>query len=212
VYCNECVSSIRHLLHFHLSPFPFRLPLSLPICVPFPIKCFCGQFTGSKVLISLSSIFSPRFPSPRAPLHTRRARVYIYIFFLVSFFFPSLEYSQHFLSSPSVSPSFSLLSVPLFFFFSFPPCRAHNCIIERLLSQLTLSLSPFCHIPDLQSRYVHICRSRNRIVLFVHMFTAERNEENNVYRYTSRLGYTVSSNQEPRDKLERAPLIYDKNC
>lgn len=44
------------LVTVHLPLFPFPLPLSLLIA--FPIKCFCSQSTGSKVLFNLSSIFS----------------------------------------------------------------------------------------------------------------------------------------------------------
>jgi len=153
VYCNECVSSIRHLLHSHLSLSLFRLPLSLQIVVSFLRKVFLQSIHWVQSLPQLVFHFSPRFPPSRAPLYTRRARVSIYVSFLTSFSFPSfLKCSQLFFFLPLVAflSSFSPLSIPVFFFSLFPSFRAHNCIIERLFSQLTLFLlSPFCYIPDL---------------------------------------------------------------
>jgi hypothetical protein len=89
----------------------------------------------------------------------------IYVSFFVPFPCPSsLQSSWHLFFLPLVVSlsHFSLLSAPVFFISSFP-CRAHNCITERLFSQLT-----FFPLRPHSSRYVHIYRSRNRIVLFVH--------------------------------------------
>jgi len=129
------------------SSFAVSVPSSpiAPISVPFPHKVFLWSihWVQSPHQLVFNFLASIPVPSCSASYFIRDALVYIYMFLLASFFSPSLEYSQHFLSSPScvsVSPFFSLLSVPLFLF-SFPLCRAHNCIIERLLSQLTLSPS-----------------------------------------------------------------------
>ena len=117
-----------------------------------PIKCSHSQLTGSKVVLNLSSIFLPRFPPSHAPLYTRRARVSIYVSFIVSFSFPSsIKLSQHSFFLPLVVsfPPFTFLPSlsSSVFRSSFPSCRAHNCITERLFSHLTLlSSSPFCHI------------------------------------------------------------------
>ena len=137
VTCYILVSRCFHLF------FPYR---SLSV-FPFPVKCFYSQFTGSKVLIDSSSVFPPQFPPSRAPLHTRRARVSIYVSFFVFFPFhlPSSVHGIFFLSSSHGLPFSFLLSpsqfhcVP-FLLLSF--CRVHNCIIERLFSQLTLSPIP----------------------------------------------------------------------
>lgn len=145
MYCSECVSSIRRLLHFHLSPFPSCLPLSLPIDIPFPHKVFLWSIHWVQSPHQLVFNFLALIPVPSCSAsYEMRSCVYLYVLsrlFLLSisrvftaFSFFSLLWSQF-------PPFFSLLSVPLFFFSSFPPCRAHNCIIERLLSQLTLSPS-----------------------------------------------------------------------
>lgn len=87
----------------------------------------------------------------------------IYVSFFVPFPCPSsLQSSRHLFFLPLIVSlsHFSLFSAPVFFISSFP-CRAHNCITERLFSQLTLF--------PLRLRSSHIYRSRNRIVLFVHI-------------------------------------------
>jgi len=99
-----------------------RLPLSLQIVVPFLHKVFLQSTYWVKSLPQLVFHFSSRFPSSRAPLYTRRARVSIYMFSLASFSFPSsLKCSQQFFFLPLVGflYSFSPLSIPLC---SFSPC------------------------------------------------------------------------------------------
>lgn len=149
-----------------LSPLPFPPPLSFQSVFSFSIKCFYSQFTGSKVLLNLSSVFSPRLSSSsRAPLYTRCTHVPIYASSFVCFFLsissPVFTASVFFFLSRS--PFLPSPSAPVSIFSPFP-CRAHNCITERPFSQLTLSsLHPH------SSRYVRVYRSRNRIVLFVHI-------------------------------------------
>jgi len=126
----------------------------------FSAKCFYSQFTGSKVLFSLSSVFSPHLSSSRAPLYTRRARVSIYVslslfpFHLLSQVFTAFSFS----SSPHLLFSFPSCRSLVFLSSSFPFYRAHNCITERLFSQLTLSpLRPHSvALPVFPLRCVHI--------------------------------------------------------
>ena len=106
--------------------------LSLPISPTFPVECFCSQFTGSKVLLD-SSLFLPRFPS--FLLHCiRDALVCLFIFSSLSL---SLFYLLTSVRSISVFFFLPSLSFPVFLSPSSPFFRAHNCIIERLFSQLT---------------------------------------------------------------------------
>lgn len=122
--------------YIHLSPFPSLLPLSFPIGFTFPAKCFYSQFTGSKVFLNLSYLDS--LLSCSAVYETRSC---VYLCLPRSFYLLSSSHSIFFLSS-SRDLSFSFhpsLSSSVFLSSSFPSCRAHNCIIERLFSQLTLS-------------------------------------------------------------------------
>ena len=187
MYCNECASSIRHLLHSHLSLSPSCLPLSLQIVVPFIHKVFLQSTYWVKSLPQLFFHFSSRFPSSRAPLYTRRARVSIYMFSLPLFPFHLLSSVQSNFSFFLSWSSFFLPSLDssVFFFSLFPSCRAHNCIIERLFSQLTLFPSPFpfCHVPDLSRLDTYIYVDHGTELYYLFIFTAERNEENNVGRH-----------------------------
>jgi len=196
VYCNECVSSIRHLLHSHLSLFPSLLPPSFPINFPFPYKVFLQsihwvQSPHQLVFRFLASV--PIFFSCSAVCETRPC---VYLSLLPRLFpFPSsLKCSQHFFPF-SCGLHFSFLpSLSSFVFLSssFPFCRAHNCITERLFSQLTLSPLP---VPILiHSWYFHTCTCRSRTELYcLFVSTAERDEENNAE--ISRPGYKASSNR-----------------
>lgn len=105
VYRNGCVSSL-------------------------PIKCFHSQFTGYKSLLQLS-ISSPRFPFSSAPLYSRPVCLFMFLYSSLSSPLTSVPGIGSFSLSISLPP-FSPLSVSLFFFSTFPPCRVHNCITERL--------------------------------------------------------------------------------
>jgi len=156
------------LWSIHWVQSPHQLVFNFLASIPVPL-CFASYETRSCVYL---------YVLPRLFLLSISRVVTAFSSFSLcfSFLLPTLSSSVLFLLISSLS------STQLYHRAAFIPAN-------------TFSLSPFCHIPDLQSRYVHICRSRNRIVLFVHIFTTERNEENNVYRYTLRLGYGVSSNQ-----------------
>ena len=118
----------------------------------FSVKCFYSQFTGSKVFLNLSSI-SRLDSRPLVLRCIRDALVCLFMcpsspLFPFRLFSSVRSYFSFFLSWPSflLSPlSQSLCSFSPYFL----PFE-HNCIIERLFSQLTLFLlSPFCYIPDL---------------------------------------------------------------
>ena len=138
-----------------LSSFTVSLPLSLPICFLFPRKVFPQSTRWVQSPSQLVLRFSSRFPFSRAPLYTRRTRVFIYAFFLVSSFLSSLECSQHpfFLLRSPFPPS--SLSSSVFLSSSFPSCRAHNCITERFFFQLTRS-SPFTFLVFSIPVYTHV--------------------------------------------------------
>ena len=152
----------------------------------FSIKCFYSQFTGSKVFLNLSSI-SRLDSRPLVLRCIRDALVCLFMCPSSPLSFPSLpKCSQQFFFLPLVAflSSFSPLSIPVFFFSLFPSFRAHNCIIERLFSQLTLfPLSPFCYIPDLSrlDTYTYVDPGTELYYLFIS--TAERNEKSNVGRH-----------------------------
>jgi len=111
----------------------------------FSIKCFYSQLTGSRVFLNLSSI--SHLDSRPLVLHCiRDALVCLFICFPLPLF-PSIfsqVFTAIFLPSSRGLPLFFLPSLDssVFFFSLFPSRRAHNCIIERLFSQLTLF--PLC--------------------------------------------------------------------
>jgi len=174
-----CYTLISRFFH----PFLYRSQ-SVP---RFSYKVFLQSIHWVQSPSQLVLRFLASIPSSRAPLYTRRARVSIYVFFLVSFSFPSsLKCSQHSFFLPlvvSLRPFTFLpsLSSSVFRSSSFPSCRAHNCITERLFSQLTLSplfVPILLHFWSFPSRYVQTHRSRDRIVLFVHIYSrTERREQ-----------------------------------
>ena len=172
-----CCAPFSHCFNL----FPYR---SQSVSV-FSVKYFCGQLWVQSPQLVLR--FLPRFPSSRASLHTRRARVSIYMFSLPLFPFHLLSSVQSNFSFFLSWSSFFLPSLDssVFFFSLFPSCRAHNCIIERLFSQLTLFPSPFpfCHVPDLSRLDTYIYVDHGTELYYLFIFTAERNEENNVGRH-----------------------------
>ena len=112
------------------------------------IKCFYSQFTGSKVLLNLSSI-SPLDSRPLVLRCIRDALVCLFMSFLASFsFLSSQAFAAIFLSSSRGFPFSFLPSLSSSVFFSslLPSCRAHNCITERLFSQLTLFSFGICSV------------------------------------------------------------------
>ena len=151
------------------------------------IKCFHSQLTGSRVFLNLSSI--SRLDSRSLVLRCIRDALVCLFMFPLSPLFPF-----HVLSSVHSNFSF-FLSWSSFFFlpslsssvsFSslFPSYRAHNCIIERLFSQL--ALFPLClhsvtFLTFLVSMRTHVDPETESYYLFIS--TAEWNEENNVRKH-----------------------------
>ena len=148
----------------------------------FPVKCFHSKFTGSKVLCNSSF---PRLDS-RSLLVPRCIRD----LFVCLFMFPSsLSSSSPLTSVRSIGSSFLpvfLLSYLSQFLCSFPlrHRRVHNCITERLFSQLTLFLLLTPILSHSPSRSVLICRSQSRIVSLVHIYS--RKTRRLQRRWTSR--------------------------
>ena len=137
-----------------------------------------------KVLYDFVS--SPRFSfSSRAPLYTRFVCVYLY-------------FHPHGIGSllPFLTPlSFSI------FFSSFPPFRAHNCITERLSSQLTLSSLPLPISTRTHVTPEQICIDCSHL---------QRNGTKNLTEVDIKASHKMYTFK-PNHKLERAHPIHDKN-
>jgi len=139
----------------------------------FPIKCFHSKFTGSKVFSAILPFFAS------IPILFSCSAVYETC--LCLFMFPSSLSSSSPLTSVHSIGSF-FLSVSLLSYFSqflrsFPlrHCRVHNCITERLFSQLTLFLLLTPHsvtLPD--SIRTHVDPRTELYRLFIS--TAEKHE------------------------------------
>ena len=125
----------------------------------FLIKCLPIHWDQSPLRLTVSS---PRFPfSSRAPLYTRFCSVYLCSPRPLSPSSPLNRLQHWFFPSP-----FSYFSISLSFL-STPFYRAHNCITERLSSQLTLPSSTSHPVTFDLHTYVGL---PNKIVSIVHIY------------------------------------------
>jgi len=128
---------------------------------------------GPKVVLNFSSISCL---VSHAPLYTRRARVSIYVSFIVFSFPSSLQHSFFPSLVASHLPPFNL-SVPLC---SVPPrfLPVEHTTVSLSSFPLPANASPSSfHFWPFPSRYVHIDPGTELYYLFIS--TAERDEENN---------------------------------